>query len=57
MPQLTERENAYLEAAGRVRQQGSGYFTIQGSRPQTLAYGVTDSPVGQLAWITDKFKE
>ena len=57
MAQLTDREKTYLEAAGRFRQQGSGYFMIQGSRPQTLAYGLTDSPVGQLAWITEKFKE
>jgi microsomal epoxide hydrolase len=30
---------------------------IQATRPQTLAYGLTDSPVGQLAWIAEKFKE
>src|SRR5450755_898493 len=30
---------------------------IQGTRPKTLAYGLTDSPVGQLAWIVEKFKE
>jgi pimeloyl-ACP methyl ester carboxylesterase len=34
-----------------------GYFQIQATRPQTLAYGLTDSPVGQLAWIVEKFKE
>jgi epoxide hydrolase len=34
---------------------GSGYFAIQSTRPQTLAYGLTDSPAGQLAWITEKF--
>ena len=27
------------------------------SRPQTLGYALTDSPVGQLAWIVEKFKE
>jgi epoxide hydrolase len=36
---------------------GNGYFEIQAQRPQTLAYGLTDSPAGQLAWITEKFKE
>lgn len=36
---------------------GNGYFQIQATRPQTLAYGLTDSPVGQLAWIVEKFKE
>jgi hypothetical protein len=30
---------------------------IQGTRPQTLAYALTDSPAGQLAWIVEKFKE
>jgi epoxide hydrolase len=34
-----------------------GYYEIQGTRPKTLAYGLTDSPVGQLAWIVEKFKE
>ncbi|MCU1689796.1 MAG: epoxide hydrolase, partial [Jatrophihabitantaceae bacterium] len=35
----------------------SGYAQIQQSRPQTLAYGLNDSPVGQLAWIAEKFAE
>ena len=34
-----------------------GYIAIQSTRPQTLAYGITDSPVGQLAWIMDEFRE
>ena len=34
-----------------------GYAAIQGTRPQTLAYALNDSPVGQLAWIVEKFKE
>ncbi|MEV4532960.1 alpha/beta hydrolase [Asanoa sp. NPDC049518] len=34
-----------------------GYADIQSTRPQTLAYGLTDSPVGQLAWIAEKFTE
>ncbi|MEU9786355.1 epoxide hydrolase family protein [Streptomyces phaeochromogenes] len=34
-----------------------GYATVQMTRPQTLSYGLTDSPVGQLAWIVEKFKE
>ena len=36
---------------------GNGYFEVQATRPQTLAYALTDSPVGQLAWIVEKFKE
>jgi epoxide hydrolase len=35
----------------------SGYMKVQSTRPQTLAYGLTDSPVGQLAWIVEKFRE
>ncbi|MFJ6567903.1 epoxide hydrolase family protein [Streptomyces sp. NPDC091292] len=34
-----------------------GYADLQSTRPQTLAYGLTDSPVGQLAWIAEKFHE
>ncbi|WP_218824823.1 epoxide hydrolase family protein [Asanoa hainanensis] len=34
----------------------AGYAAIQSTRPQTLAYGLTDSPVGQLAWIAEKFE-
>ena len=37
--------------------EGSGYAILQATRPQTLSYGLTDSPVGQLAWIVEKFKE
>src|SRR5215472_990531 len=57
MKLLTEREKGYIDAANRFRQQGSGYFMIQGSRPQTLSYGLTDSPAGLLAWIAEKFHE
>jgi epoxide hydrolase len=37
-------------------QQPSGRDSEQGTKPQTLGYGLTDSPVGQLAWIVEKFK-
>jgi len=36
---------------------GAGYFHLQSTRPQTLSYALTDSPVGQLAWIVEKFRE
>jgi pimeloyl-ACP methyl ester carboxylesterase len=57
MSLLTEAEKGYIEAAARFRQSGTGYFMQQSSKPQTLAYGLTDSPAGQLAWIAEKFKE
>jgi epoxide hydrolase len=55
--QLDDRDLARLEFAGYFQQDGMGWQKIQSTRPQTLAYGLTDSPVGQLAWITEKFKE
>jgi pimeloyl-ACP methyl ester carboxylesterase len=55
--ELTDVEQERLQASARFRAEGLGYAMIQATRPQTLAYGLTDSPVGQLAWITEKFKE
>ena len=43
--------------SARPRRSESAYFELQSTRPQTLAYALTDSPVGQLAWIVEKFKE
>jgi hypothetical protein len=37
--------------------EGYGYIAIQSTRPQIIAYGLTDSSIGQLAWIMDKFRE
>ena len=54
---FTEVEKARLERLNTYLSQGSGYFQIQATRPQTLGYGLNDSPVGQLAWIVEKFKE
>jgi pimeloyl-ACP methyl ester carboxylesterase len=54
---LTEAERERLEALKRQRRDQRGYAVIQATRPQTLAYALTDSPVGQLAWIVEKFKE
>jgi pimeloyl-ACP methyl ester carboxylesterase len=54
---FTEAEKARLERLNKFMSDGNGYFQIQATRPQTLAYGLTDSPVGQLAWIVEKFKE
>ncbi|MEV6054572.1 epoxide hydrolase family protein [Streptomyces sp. NPDC052107] len=36
---------------------GAGYAGLQSTRPHTLGYALTDSPVGQLAWIVEKFRE
>jgi epoxide hydrolase len=41
----------------RMRNFNDGYLQCNAKRPQTVAYGLHDSPAGQLAWITEKFKE
>jgi epoxide hydrolase len=54
---LSATELARLERKHRVQTEGRGYLEIQSTRPQTLAYALNDSPVGQLAWIVEKFME
>jgi epoxide hydrolase len=53
---LTDEENADLAAAGAFMQTGSAYQEIQGKNPQTLGYGLTDSPAGLAGWIVEKFR-
>lgn len=58
MPEeLSEEDRTRLEHANRYRAQPAGYMVIQSTRPQTLAYALTDSPVGQLAWHLDRIHE
>jgi pimeloyl-ACP methyl ester carboxylesterase len=54
---MTAAERRRLEMLDEYDQDRSGYHKIQSTRPQTLSYGLTDSPVGQLAWIVEKFHE
>jgi pimeloyl-ACP methyl ester carboxylesterase len=54
LAELTESERARVERITVFLSEEFGYAHIQSTRPQTLAYGLTDSPVGQLAWIIDK---
>ncbi len=55
-PPLTEEERSFMAAAQRWRDAEAGYQAIQGTKPQTLAYGLTDSPAGLAAWIVEKFR-
>ncbi|MFH5802194.1 epoxide hydrolase family protein [Haladaptatus sp. CMAA 1911] len=57
LAELTDSEKARVEMIEDFLDEQSGYSQIQSTRPQTLAYGLTDSPIGQLAWIVEKFKE
>jgi pimeloyl-ACP methyl ester carboxylesterase len=54
---LNDAEKAEVDAIKASMRDGDGYSRQQGTKPQTLAYGLADSPVGQLAWIAEKFKE
>ena len=54
---VTDAHRASLEWMRRFQADGLGYLELQRTRPQTVAYALTDSPVGQLAWIVEKFKE
>jgi pimeloyl-ACP methyl ester carboxylesterase len=53
---LTEAEQHRLALHENFQDDQMGYMQIQGTRPQTIAYGLTDSPVGQLAWVVEKFQ-
>jgi epoxide hydrolase len=57
LAELSEAERARVERIAVYMDDGSGYAQIQSTRPQTLAYGLTDSPVGQLAWIMERFQD
>jgi pimeloyl-ACP methyl ester carboxylesterase len=52
---FTEDEQRALAAFAEHQKWGTGYSKQQSTRPQTLGYGLVDSPVGQLAWIVEKF--
>ncbi|MGO1051952.1 epoxide hydrolase family protein [Crossiella sp. CA198] len=54
LDELTEPD---ADRWARMQIFNDGYLQIQAQRPQTLAYALHDSPVGQLAWIMEKFKE
>ncbi len=51
----TEEELALTSARAAYMQNETGYQQIQGTKPQTLGYGLTDSPAGTAAWIVEKF--
>ena len=54
---LPEAERDRARRFNEFRDQGLGYLHLQATRPQTLAYALTDSPVAQLAWVVEKFQE
>lgn len=54
---LTEEEEARIVKLEGYLANPAGHKVVLSTRPQTIAYGLTDSPVGQLSWIAEKFSE
>ncbi len=54
--ELSDAERDYLERVRRWEKEDGAYAEIQGTYPQTLAYGLNDSPAGLAAWIVEKFR-
>jgi len=54
--ELTPEEKVFLGNMEKFRTGETGYQWIQGTKPQTLAYGLNDSPAGLTAWIIEKFR-
>lgn len=56
MENPTPEEASFLRELAVFLKEETGYQWIQGTRPQTLAFGLTDSPAGLAAWIVEKFR-
>ncbi len=52
----TEEERRFSDELRIFLKQETGYQAIQGTKPSTLAFGLTDSPAGLAAWIVEKFR-
>jgi pimeloyl-ACP methyl ester carboxylesterase len=53
---LSDDERTRVGVLAAASKDGEGYLRIQTTRPQTIGYGLTDSPVAQLTWIAEKFQ-
>lgn len=56
MDGLSAEEAYRMQNSEDFTKNGMGYYQIQSTKPQTLSYGLTDSPAGQAAWIVEKFR-
>jgi epoxide hydrolase len=54
---LSATDQAKLGTAEHIRATGTGYAVLQSTKPQTVSFALSDSPVGQLAWILEKFHD
>ena len=55
MHPTTPAETAWLQRAMSVRDRETAYLQLQGTKPQSLAYAMMDSPMGVAAWLAEKF--
>lgn len=56
LPPPTDEERAFLATQAQWADGEGAYGHIQGTRPQTLGFGLTDSPIGLAAWMAEKFR-
>lgn len=56
LPPVTAEEQAHLDRVANWTAAEGAYAHLQSTKPQTLAYGLTDSPIGLAAWIVEKFR-
>ena len=54
---LPETEKAQVEKWKAFAEDGKGYLQLQSTRPETIGFGLSDSPIFQLAWVIEKFHE
>ena len=52
----TPEEQVFIDQVKSWLKEDAAYASIQGTRPQTLSFGLTDSPAGLAAWIVEKFR-
>ncbi|HIH03252.1 MAG TPA: epoxide hydrolase 1, partial [Methanoregulaceae archaeon] len=55
-PDLSEAERQYVSSIQQWWMQEGAYAMLHSTRPQTLAYGLADSPAGVAAWLVEKFR-
>ncbi len=55
-PDNTDEENRYLDSLDDWTREETAYTSIQGTKPQTLAFALVDSPAGLAAWMVEKFR-
>ena len=54
--ELSDPERAFLDNMDKWQRTEGGYNHLQATKPQTLSYGLNDSPAGLAAWIVEKFR-